>query len=409
MPGASRRLALLVVLLLGVEFVDELYSGVPSLGAAHVQAEYGATYTVTALALLLVPGLVALIAEPLLFVLADRYPRKWFVCGGLFAMSGAAVLAASAPNIIVFSVALCIAYVGSGCGVALSQATLVDAQPDQRERALTRWALLGEIGDLMGPILMGLLATFSFGWRAAYLIVAGLTFVWGVLLLPRSFPGSEETNDPASIDSDDDEDEPGIVAALVEAGRNRRLLFWLGATALCDLMDEILVVFAVLFLRDELNAGPVERAIVIGAGVAGAIAGVLLTDRLLRRVKPLGLLFWSSVGCTIGYALWMGAPSVWLSTVAFFFVGVAAAPMYPIASAQAYACLPGRSGTVNAVGHVFTPITLALPWVLGALADQVSIWLSLSVLLIQPLGLGALSLHALRTRPSDDGRDDSVA
>src|SRR5690606_5905912 len=123
--------------------------------------------------------------------------------------------------------------------------------------------------------------------------------------------------------------------------------------------DELLVVFAALYLRDQLHAGPIASSVVIGAGVLGAIAGVLLAERLLTQVAPLRLLLVSSAACAVSYGGWLLAPSVALSAPLFFLVGLSAAPMYPIASAQAYAALPGQSGTVNAAGHVFTPLSLA--------------------------------------------------
>lgn len=380
---------MLVALLLGVELIDELYSGVPSVGAADIQAGFGASYTLTAWTLLLGPGLVALVVEPVLFVLADRYPRKWFVCGGLFAMALAAFAAALAPNVIVLGAAIALAYLGSGSGVALAQATLVDARPLERERVLTRWALFGEIGDLLAPVAMAGLAALQLGWRTAYAAVGAVVFVWAVLLARRSFP--------ADSGEDEEDEEPGVFEALGAAVQNRRLIFWLGATALCDLLDEIVVVFATMYLRDQLDAGSVARSVVIGAAVAGAIAGVLITDRLLARVAPLRLLLASSVACGLSYAAWLVVPDVWLSAFFFFVVGVTAAPMYPIASAQAYAALPGRSGTVNAAGHVFTPLVLAMPWVLGAIADHFGARAALALLLVQPLGLAAVTLYALKT------------
>lgn len=379
----------MVALLLGVELIDELYSGVPSVGAADIQAGFAASYTVTAWTLLLGPGLVALVVEPVLFVLADRYPRKWFVCGGLFAMAFTAFAAALAPNVMVLGAAIALAFLGSGCGVALAQATLVDARPHERERALTRWALFGELGDLLAPVSMAGLAALGLGWRAAYGAVGVVVLVWAILLARRSFPASAETDE-------DEEEEPGVFDALRAAITNRRLLFWLGATALCDLLDEIVVVFATLYLRDHLAAGPVARSIVIGAGVAGAIAGVLITDRLLARVAPLRLLFGSSLACGVSYVAWLVVPNLWLSAALFFVVGVTAAPMYPIASAQAYAALPGRSGTVNAAGHVFTPVMLAMPWVLGTIADDFGARAALALLLMQPIGLAVITVYALR-------------
>ncbi len=419
-------MARLALLLLGVELCDELYSGVPSVGSADIQETFGASYALTSSALLLVPSAVALLVEPVLFVLADRYPRRWFVCGGLLAMALAAFAAAAAPNVVVLTAALSVAFLGSGCGVALSQATLVDAAPHDRERALTRWALLGELGDLLAPGLMATVAVLGMTWRSAYVVVGALVLTWAILLAREPFP-DDRARGAASRRSDDDEhahahahehehehereheeeeedgDDVGVVAALGVALQNRRLLFWLGATALCDLLDEIVVVFAALYLRDHLGAGPVARSVVIGMGVAGAVLGVVATERLLAHVAPLRLLLVASLACGLTYGLWLLVPHLGASAALFFLVGATAAPLYPIASAEAYAALPGRSGTVNAAGHLFTPLLMAAPWLLGVLADHLDVRVALAVLLVQPLGLALAARHGGPTRRTPAG------
>ena len=60
---------------------------------------------------------------------------------------------------------------------------------------------------------------------------------------------------------------------------------------------------------------------------------------------------------------------------------------YPIAMAQAYRALPGYSGTVNAVGHLFLPLTVALPVLLGLVADVFGLTVVLLILAAEPLGL----------------------
>jgi hypothetical protein len=79
-------------------------------------------------------------------------------------------------------------------------------------------------------------------------------------------------------------------------------------------------------------------------------------------------------------------------------VGATAVPLYPLAAAQAYAALPGRSGAVLAAGHLFTPLALALPFALGLAADRWGIVAALALLVAQPIGLGLLALAA----PIDD-------
>lgn len=379
-----------MAVLLGAELLDELYSGVPSVGSAEIHAEFGTSYQTMAWALLLVPGLFSLLVEPVLFVLADRYPRKWFVCGGLLAMAAAAFVAAAAPSVPVLAAAVAVSWVATGCGVSLAQATLVDARPDARERVLARWALLGTAGDLAAPLMMAALAAVALGWRAGYVIVGAAALVCGVVLIRQRFPA------PAGQEEGDEE--PGLGAALMAALRNRRLLFWLGASALCDLLDEIVVVFAALYLRDHMQAGPIARSLVFAAFVGGGVIGLAVTERLLARMRPLRLLAASSVACAALFVAWLAAPALWLSALLMAAVGATSAPHYPIASAQAYAALPGRSGTVNAAGHVFTPFQLALPWLLGWIADHAGVTAALAILIVQPVGLAVIAGIALRRR-----------
>lgn len=380
-----------MALLLGVELLDELTSGVPAVGAAEIRVAMSTSYAATLGILSLVPGVVALVIEPVLFVLADHYPRKWFVCGGLLAMGGASIAAALAPGPITLALALAVVWVGSGSGVALSQATLVDANPEQTERVLARWVLFGELGDLLAPALLAGLIALGLGWRAGFAIVGLLVLARTALLLRERFPEVVS----------EDEDEPSVLESVMAALRNRELLGWLAATAFCDLLDDLVVVFAALYLRDELGVDATTRSFVFGAGVTGAIVGAWATERWLARVAPLRLLAFSSVACALVYLAWLATPNVWLGALLFAAVGLTAAPMYPIACAQCYAALPGRSGTVNAAGHLTTPITLALPWLLGLLADTAGLRAALALLLLQPLVLGLAAVLSLRGAPRE--------
>jgi fucose permease len=252
---------------------------------------------------------------------------------------------------------------------------------------MTRWTMLGELGDFAGPALFAVLAWLSIGWRGAYLVVGGLVALWAIpIALQRAVPSA------ASDDDEDETDESAGLRAISTVLGNHRLLLWLFGTALCNLLDEILVVFASLHLRDNLGATVVERSAILAGSVIGSALGLIIADRLLRRVSPLRLLAMSAATCAVTYALWILAPTLWLSGLALFAVGIAAAPLYPIAAAQAYAALPGRSGTVNAAGHLFTPLTLAMPWLLGVLADHFGAAAALWPLLLQPLTLVAIPI-----------------
>jgi predicted MFS family arabinose efflux permease len=376
--------------LLGTELLDELVAAVPSAGAPAIQETFSTSYATTAGVLLLIPALVALFLEPIIFLAADRWPRRHFVRGGLAAMALSALAAALAPDPLTLSIAVSLVAVASSTAVALSQATLIDLNPEARERTLTRWELMGLLGDLAGPVLLAVLAAAGLGWRAGYAVAAGLLALWALASL-RPFP----TALPVSTEAD----EPGLLAALGTALRDGRLMLWLGASAFCDLLDEVLMVFASLHLRDRLGAGPTARAVVLAAFIAGGGAGLLYAERLLARRAPLRVLVLFAAACVVSYLGWLAAQNLWLSALGMFAVGATASPLYPIVTAQAYAALPGRSGTVNAAGHLFTPVAMALPWLLGRLADRAGTFAALLVLVVEPLAILVIAWFWARRAP----------
>lgn len=379
-------------MLLGVEVLDELYSAAPSLGAPDIQREFGASYAVTAAVLLVLPGVAGMVLEPPLFVLADRLGKTWFVRGGLIGMAVAALAAAVAPSIWLVGAAMALAFVASGCAVSLSQAALIDARPGERERVMARWTLAGAIGDLAGPALVALAAQTALGWRAAFLAVAAVAALYALALGRAELPLAAERC------GDGEDGDGAAVVTFWAAVRRPRLVAWSLATALCGLLDEILLVFAALHLRDDLGLEAAARSAVLGAFVAGGVAGLLALDRLLQSRSPRWILLVSSALCAASYGGWIAAGSPWVSAALLFVCGATAAPMYPVAMARAYACLPGASGTVNAVGHLFTPFAVAAPFALGWLADSAGLAATLIALLAQPLGVGIVAaLDGART------------
>lgn len=57
-----------------------------SVGAPDIHRTFPTSYAELAVVLLLVPGALALLLEPPMFLLADRLPRHWFISGGTAVM-----------------------------------------------------------------------------------------------------------------------------------------------------------------------------------------------------------------------------------------------------------------------------------------------------------------------------------
>ena len=376
------RLTLALLVVCGL---DELASGVPFVGAPGIQSDFSLSYLSSAGGLLVAIQLLSMVIEPALFMLADRYPRKPFVCGGLLFLCGVCMLASLAPVYWVLLAALLLYGPASGMGVALAQATLVDLHPEQSERMLTRWTLLGALGDLATPALFAILSWIALGWRAAFAASALGALGLAIALLRQPFPSPQADADEGP--------EPRLSDALRTAFGNRALLLWLLAAWLCSLLDEIVVAFGALYLRDQFDADAMARGLVLMALMAGTLLGLALLDRALRRYRPLALLRLCSAGAGVAYLAWLFAPTLLASAVCFFVTGMFAAPLYPLAKAQAYRALPGQSGMVNAVGSAFIPLDLLTPVILGFVADQFGLVITLLLLSIQPIGLLWLSLR----------------
>lgn len=358
----------------------------PVVGGPDIELTFETAHAVLALTVFVAPGAIALVVEPVVFLLADRYPRRWFILAGVLGMSAGAFGAALAPGPIALAIALGVAYIASGTCTALAQATLVDRFADERARALTRWSLWSVAGDMLAPALLAGLALAGASWRWGFVAIGVLLLVWLAALAATPF----------EVSAPDDDDEPdsaparGLWATLREAISDPLLVAWLFGTALCDLLDEILVVFASLHMRLDLGAGPIRQSVAIGGFMAGGALGLVALERLLKSRSERGLLAACAVGCIAAYVPWVLAPTPLAAVLLAIPVGVFVAPLYPLAAAQAYACRPNQSGSVLAAGHLFTPLGLALPFGIGALADAAGTTAALAILVVQPVGLLAL-------------------
>jgi MFS family permease len=354
--------------------------------------------------LFVVPGLVGLVVDPIVFMLADRFGRPLLVRAGLAAMTVTLLAAALAPGPVTLALSLSIWFVATGAAVSLTEATLIDAWPDRQARTMARWTLLSLVGDFAAPLLIGGLAVLQGGstsWRTGFAIVGGALAIWTVAISLREFPTA-----PVSPG----EDEPSLWQAVRDALRDRVLIGWLFGVALCNLLDEILIVFASIHLRDDLGASPAWQNATIGAFVAGGALGLVILDRLLTRHSERRLIIAAGILCAAMFVVWLAAPVVWLSALLMLLVGATAMPLYPLAAAQAYARRPGRAGVVVVAGHLFAPFALAVPWLLGMVADHAGTVTAMSLLIAQPIGIVALAAATSRraTTGDRDSRDSRI-
>lgn len=391
-----RRLPFLMAALFFVDFLDEFSAGVPTVGIPGLEATFSLGYTAAAFLVFTAPIFVALLLEPPLFMLADRLEKKHFIVVGFLAMGVLDLTVGLSDTFWIVACALALSGVASGCGVSLSQATLMDSYPDDRERLMARWTLAGSIGDLAAPALFWALAWFALGWREAFVTTGVVLLGYALLLACTDFqrPARLARGDREQGRDGPAPEHPGWREALRAALANRSLRVWLVAVWLCSLLDEVLIAFGALFMRDHLGADNATRSLILMSMMIGATLGLILFERMLSRAEPLSLLKVAGLGTIVAYLGWLTSDTPIASGVWMFWVGFFSSSLYPIAKAQAYRALPGSSGMVNAVRHVFTPLDLLLPLLLGLVADQFGLIWALSLLIAQPVGLVAIAFFA---------------
>jgi fucose permease len=135
--------------------------------------------------------------------------------------------------------------------------------------------------------------------------------------------------------------------------------------------------------------------------MSGGLVGLVILDRLLAHVEARRLLAAASATGTLLYLLWLQVDDLVLSAGLLFATGMVCSSFYPLAKAQAYRSLPGQSGTVNAVSSLFSPVTYALPLLLGLVADRWGLGVTLLLLVGEPAGMLLLALAA-PGQPSTD-------
>jgi MFS family permease len=124
--------------------------------------------------MLTIAGIVGLIITYPNGWAVDRFGRKPTLIPGLGFLALAAIVLANLTSIDQIYIMLVFYGLGSAMSMGASQAFAVDlAPPDRRGSFLGLWTLIGNIGAIVAPLLIGAVAT-NLGYTPGYIIVATL-------------------------------------------------------------------------------------------------------------------------------------------------------------------------------------------------------------------------------------------
>lgn len=377
---------------LTVELLDELVDGASGAAWPLVRQDLGLSYVELGL-LLGLPGILVNLVEPFLGLLADLGYRRALILGGGVCFAASLALFAVAGGFWPLLAALVLFYPASGAFVSLTQAALMDAEPSRREQNMARWALAGSVGNVVGPLLVGIAVTVGLGWRAVFALLAALTVValvgtWRSSALPHG------TGAPEKLDWRDAA--RGVVAAL-QRGEVRAALALLECA---NLTGDVFRSFVALYFVDAVGATPAAAGLAVAVLTGVGLVGDVLVLPLLERVPGVRYLRASAWATAFVFPAFLLIPHLGAKLALLGLLGMLNSGWYAVLQARLYASLPERSGTVMALGSVAGMASGAVLLGLGVVAQHFGVEAALWLLLAGPFAL----LVGLPRRVSSGGR-----
>ena len=346
-----------------------------------IRTDLGLTYVQIGV-LLTVPNVVSHLTEPVIGILGDVWDRRALILGGgVFFVISVALVAAS-PGFLLLLAAFSIGYPASGAFVSLSQASLMDVSPSRREQSMARWNVAGYLGALTGTLALAGWAKVLDGWRGLFAVLTGVSlFVLAAVWKPVVGVNVGPTQPLQGADF-----MRGIAEAL-KSLRRVTVVRWLVLLELSDLMLNGLHSFLALYFVDVAKSSEANAALGVAVLVAAGVVGSLLLIPLLERVSGLAYLRYSALCQTGLFAAFLLAPPLPVKLAAAALMGLSIAGWYSVLKAQLYSAMPGRSGTVVALGNVSGLVSSLVPLGLGLAASAWGLGPTMWLLMAGPIAI----------------------
>ena len=364
-----------------IEFLDELVFGLQEAAWPLIRDDLHLSYVQIGV-LLSLPGLIANLVEPFLFVLGDIWKRRFIIlAGGLFFTLSLAFTAVS-QNFAFLLVAVVLFNPASGAFVSLSQATLMDSDPERHESNMARWTFAGSLGVFIGPLILGGLLTIGFGWRHAYLglaVLSALVLMMAIRRLTRASSGLEQIPSPKLVF----ESFRNIFLSLCTPG----ILRWLVLLEFSDLMLDVFYGFLALYFVDVAGFTNTSAALAVAVWTGVGLLGDYLLIPLLDRVRGLAYLRVSVIIVLFVFPAFLLVSQPLIKLILVGLLGLLNSGWYAILRANLFTAMPGKSGAVLVLDNISGFFGRLLPFGIGLAAQAYGLGVAIWILLLGPLAL----------------------
>jgi len=373
-----------ILVLLIVEFTDEFVYGAREAAWPLIRDDLALTYVQIGL-LISLPTFSSGLIEPVIGILGDIWRRRVLILGGGFVFALAVTLVAVSQSFIPLMIAFVLYYPATGAFVSLSQAALMDAEPDRREHNMARWTFAGSLGIVVGPLALVLVNRLGWSWRSLFWGFAGLIFLTVLLAWRFPFLNGDERQQQAANNRFSLADFWDGVKQAFSALRRKEVLRWLIILEFADLMLDILHGFLALYFVDVVMFDPVKAGLTVAVWTGCGLLGDFLLIPLLEKVQGLVYLRISAIIVLILFPAFLLVPDPTAKVILIGLLGILNSGWYAIPKGQLYSAMPGQSGAVMTVGNLFNLFGGLIPLGLGMAAQHWGLANALWLILLGPI------------------------
>jgi FSR family fosmidomycin resistance protein-like MFS transporter len=372
----------LTYLFLLIEFFDELNYGVGNAALPAIRNDLGISYTQVGL-LLGLPAIINTAIEPVLMLLGDtQYRKQIMLAGGIMIALSLAGIAFS-HNFLVILFCMVIGYPASGAFVSLSQATLMDLNPGREPQMMARWTVSGSIANLIGPLLLAAGLALGFGWRWAFYGLAVMCLSLVGLTSFRHIP----SNHTVGISPRPVQLGKSLITGLWQAIRNSHLMRWLILLEFSDLLLDVLTGYLPLYFTDVAGMSVTQASLMMSIlMLVGLISNIVLIP-LLEKYPGRNLVRISAGVTGLLFVVWLIAPWLWAKIGLIILIKLVTLGWYEVLQGEAFATLPGYSGTVMATNSLIGLLGGGISFFIGWVAAQAGLPAAMWLLLAGPICL----------------------
>jgi FSR family fosmidomycin resistance protein-like MFS transporter len=372
--------------LLFIEYLDELIYGAREAAWPLIRNDFHLTYIQVGI-LLSTPNLVGNFVEPVIGILGDIWKRRVLIIGGGVVFIISLILTAISGSFWPLLISFVLFFPASGAFVSLSQASLMDSDPEQHEQNMARWTFAGSLGIVIGPLVFGLVILLGWNWRILFFGFAFLSMF--ALFLVARFPLKVADSDWSVAK------EPSLDIATIRIGiinafkalQQREVLRWLILLEFADLTLDVFHGFLALYFVDVAGLEPIQAGLAVAVWTGFGLMGDFLLILLLKKVKGLDYLRLSAFLVLVIYPGFLLASNIMGKMILVGFLGLLNAGWYAIPKGRLYSAMPGQSGTVIAVGNIFNLVGGLVPLFIGIVAQRFGLHNAIWLIILGPFAL----------------------